>query len=224
MASFAEDGAGNLYVLSARSGDVFRLSPARSEGPLIDVGAGLTRSQAAAGYPLIEGGFSVVKAGAGQVIFDAANSFTGPTTISAGTLTVADPLALAGSRVTVAAGGVLSAGSGVIIKSPEVRLDGGGSSRRRWPSMPPTGLDPWLSTQEPLQVRTVVTVGSGGGLTLAAGARLTVGLTRLAVDETVGGGKLDLGSGQVLIAAGGIAPAALRTDLLAAATEVTGGE
>ena len=215
VASFAEDGAGNLYVLNARSGDVLRLSPARSEGPLIDVGAGLTRSQAAAGYPLIEGGFSVVKAGAGQVIFDAANSFTGPTTISAGTLTVANPLALAGSRVTVAAGAVLSAGSGVIIKSPEVRLDGGRLVATTLALNATDGIGSLVVDAGALAGAPVVTVGSGGGLTLAADARLTVGLTRLAVDETVGGGKLDLGSGQVLIAAGGIAPAALRTDLLA---------
>ena len=215
VASFAEDGAGNIFMLGATSGDVFRLRPARSEGPLIDVAAGLTRSQAAAGYPMIEGGFSVVKTGVGQVIFDEANSFTGPTTVAAGTLTVTNPRGLAASPVTVSAGAALSISSGVIMSSPAVRLDGGRLVAATLAVNATDGIRSLVVDAGTLAGGTAVTVGPGGTLTLASDSSLAVGLTRLVVDEALGGGKVDLGAGQVAIAAGGISSAALRADIIA---------
>jgi hypothetical protein len=57
-------------------------------------------------------------------------------------------------------------------------------------------------------------VGSGGSLTLPADRRLAVGLASLAVSEAAGG-RLDLGAGQLTIAAGGMTAADLRADILA---------
>jgi autotransporter-associated beta strand protein len=62
----------------------------------------------------------------------------------------------------------------------------------------------------------------GGPLTVAAGtlalpadARVTMTVGSLEVVETAGGGVLDLGAGQIAIAAGGITAADLRADILA---------
>jgi hypothetical protein len=44
---------------------------------------------------------------------------------------------------------------------------------------------------------------------------VSVGVASLAVDQAAGGGKIDLGAGQVTIAAGGITAADLRADIIA---------
>ncbi len=75
-------------------------------GIVIDVPSGI-QTQAEAGYPAIASAPSVRKAGGGTLVFDAANSYTGPTTIAAGTLLVTNANALANTTVTVAAGGSL---------------------------------------------------------------------------------------------------------------------
>ena len=117
-----------------------------------------TQTQAQAGHAAITTADSVTKIGAGTVVFDAANSYTGPTLVSAGTL-----------RVTNNNG--LSA--------------------------------------------TAVTVETGGTLALPQDARVTVAVDGLAVDQAVGGGLVDLGGGQVSIAAGGITASDLRADIIA---------
>ena len=60
-----------------------------------------------------------------------------------------------------------------------------------------------------------LTVRTGGAVTLPTGGRLVVTTPGLTVEEGVGGGRLDLGVGEVSIAAGGITAAALRADIIA---------
>ena len=60
-----------------------------------------------------------------------------------------------------------------------------------------------------------LTVRTGGAVTLPSAARLLVSTPGLTVDEAPGGGVLNLGAGQVTIAAGGITAAALRADIIA---------
>jgi autotransporter-associated beta strand protein len=76
-------------------------------GIVIDVPSG-TQTQAQAGYPSIASATSVTKTGAGTLVFDVANAYTGPTTISAGTLLVSHPDSLSATAVTVSSGGQLS--------------------------------------------------------------------------------------------------------------------
>ena len=52
-------------------------------------------------------------------------------------------------------------------------------------------------------------------MSLVQDARVTVCVGGLSVDQAVGGGRLDLGAGQVSIAAGGITAADLRADIIA---------
>lgn len=60
-----------------------------------------------------------------------------------------------------------------------------------------------------------VAVTGGGVLTLPAETRLTVAASSLLVDKQAGGGLLDLGSGEMVIAPGGTNVASLRADLVA---------
>jgi autotransporter-associated beta strand protein len=62
---------------------------------------------------------------------------------------------------------------------------------------------------------TAVTVGSGGQLSLPEAARVSVAVGGLTVDQASGGGRVDLGAGQLTIAAGGISAADLRADIIA---------
>ena len=59
------------------------------------------------------------------------------------------------------------------------------------------------------------TTVSAGTLALPDDARVTVSVGGLDVVESAGGGRLDLGVGQVSVAAGGITAAALRADIIA---------
>ena len=61
----------------------------------------------------------------------------------------------------------------------------------------------------------VVTITAGGQMSLVQDARVTVSVGGLSVQETSGGGRLDIGAGQVGIAAGGITAADLRADIIA---------
>ena len=75
---------------------------------LINVGSGTTRTQAQAGYPSIQNAILVSKTGGGTVVFDAANPYTAPTSIDAGTLRVSNTAGLTASPVTVKSGGTLA--------------------------------------------------------------------------------------------------------------------
>jgi hypothetical protein len=59
-----------------------------------------------------------------------------------------------------------------------------------------------------------VTVADGGVLSLVQDARVSVAVGSLEVAES-GGGRVDLGSGQIEIAAGGTTPEQLRADIIA---------
>ena len=67
-----------------------------------------TQTQSQAGYPLLSGATPVVKAGAGTLLVDQANTLTGSTTIQQGTLRLAHPSALAASTIVPLAGGTLA--------------------------------------------------------------------------------------------------------------------
>ena len=67
-----------------------------------------TQTQSQAGHPLLSGATPVVKAGAGALLIDQANTLTGSTTIQQGTLRLAHPSALAASTIVPLAGGTLA--------------------------------------------------------------------------------------------------------------------
>ena len=77
-------------------------------GRTISVPDGQTLTQSQAGHPLISGASEVRKVGGGTLLLNAANSYTGPTAIAAGSLMLTNPSALGSSpAIEVAAAALL---------------------------------------------------------------------------------------------------------------------
>jgi fibronectin-binding autotransporter adhesin len=196
------------------AGYVMQASYSPSSDIVIDVAAG-SQTQAQAGYAQILVADSVTKTGSGTVVFDAANAYTGPTTVSAGTLEVANANAVASSAVTVASGATLAVASGTTMKAPSATLNGGTLTADAVAVDGSTGIATLTINSGTVANTAAVVVGAGGLVDLPDADRVSIGVASLAVTETAGGGKIDLGSGQVSIAAGGIAAADLRADIIA---------
>ncbi len=208
-------GTGSFAV--AQSGNDLQLvySPgAPTNDIIIDVPSG-SETQAQAGYPTIATADSVTKIGVGTVVFDAANAYTGPTTVSAGTLEVANANGLASTAVTVDTGATLAVASGTTMKSPSVIVDGGTLSAAALAVNNSTGITSLAINAGTIAGAPVVAITSGGQMSLVQDARVSVAIGGLSVDQAGGGGRLDLGAGQVSIAASGISAADLRADIIA---------
>jgi autotransporter-associated beta strand protein len=72
-----------------------------------------TQSQTAAGYPTLSGSVPVVKAGAGTLVLDQANTLTGSMTVQSGVLRLANASAAASSRLVPLAGGAVTLAAGL---------------------------------------------------------------------------------------------------------------
>ncbi len=148
------------------------------------------------------------------MVFDAANTYAGPTTISAGTLEVTHAEALGMSSVTIGAGATLAVVPGLTARSPGVTVAGGTVSAASLTIEATTGIASLAINAGTLVGSPLVRIASGGLMSLPEGSRITVALGGLDVDQA-SGGRLDLGAGQVTIAAGGTTAAALRADIMA---------
>jgi len=72
-----------------------------------------TQTQTQAGYPTLSGSLPLVKAGAGTLVVDQANTISGSTTVEGGRLQLANGSALGSSRVVPLAGGTLTLSPGL---------------------------------------------------------------------------------------------------------------
>ena len=106
---FANSLSGGTFSL-AQSGTALNLvfTPAAPTAIVINVGSGSTQTQSQAGYPTISGTLPVSKTGAGTLVFDAVNTYTGTTSVNAGTLLVTNSNALQASPIVVQTGGTLA--------------------------------------------------------------------------------------------------------------------
>ena len=213
---FANDfGTGSFSVAQTLQSLQVVFTPGSGPGNIvIDVPSG-SQTQAQAGYSAINAALSVTKTGAGTVVFDAANAYTGPTTVSAGTLQVANANGLQATNVTVDTGATLAVASGTTMRSPGVIVDGGTISAAALAVNNTTGITALAINAGTIAGGPVVTITAGGQMSLVQDARVTVGVGGLSVDQSGGGGRLDVGAGQVSIAAGGISAADLRADIIA---------
>ena len=163
--------------------------------------------------PFEAGRNGVRKEGAGTLVLAGANTYTGPTAVQGGTLRVANAAAVAASPVTVDPGGTLLVSDGLVLQTPSVTLAGGtlsaGSLRVGTAGIGQLTIASGLVAGEP-----TVSVGAGGLISLAEDISVSAGVATLTVDASAGG-LLDLGAGEVAIAAGGITAEALRADILA---------
>ncbi len=179
----------------------------------IDVASG-SETQSQAGYATIASAASVTKTGAGTLIFDAANAYTGPTTVAAGTLQIANDNAVAASDVTVASGASIVLSGGTTMKTPSVTLAGGTISADSLVVDAASGIETLTINSGTIANSSSVVVGDGGLVDLPDDARVVLGVAGLSVAETSGGGKIDLGGGEFGVAAGGITAPQLRADII----------
>ena len=208
-------GSGSFSVAQAGSDLQLVYTPGGAPTDIvIDIPSG-SQTQSQAGYPTIAAATSVRKVGAGTVVFDASNTYTGPTTIAAGTLEVATPGALAATVVTVDSGARLAVASGTTMRAPAVIVDGGTLSAGALAINASSGITSLAINAGTLTGSPVVTISAGGQMALVQDARVSVAIAGLSVDQAPAGGRLDMGAGAVSIAAGGISAADLRADLIA---------
>jgi len=123
----------NANPAAAASNGFLRVITEPSGGSLvlIDVGSGTTRTQAQAGYPSIPTAIAATKTGAGTVVFDAVNAYSGPTGINAGTLRVSNTGGLSASPVTVSSSGTLAIAAAGTTMLASVTVDIGGAMTLR---------------------------------------------------------------------------------------------
>ncbi len=174
-----------------------------------------SKTQFQAGYGRILTADSLTKTGAGTLVLDAANTFTGPTRVLGGGLRLTEPGALAASPVEVAAAARLSAAEGLTVQTPSVRLTGGTLDLPMVTISTEGGIGRLDFESGTIAGPAPVTVSGGGLLTLPADRVNGMSLAGLTVDELPGGGLVDLGAGRLTIQAGGISLLGLLGDLLA---------
>jgi autotransporter-associated beta strand protein len=139
-----------------------------------------TLSQAAVGNPVIAAAASVTKTGTGMVVLNAANAYTGTTSIVAGTLAVSNPAGLSGSPVTVNSGGSLAIAGAGSTTIPSVTVNAGGAMTLR------SDIPQKVSLQG-------LTITSGVALTVDS-ETMTNGYMNVFAPPSAGGGYLS-GSG-----------------------------
>jgi len=174
-----------------------------------------SKTQFQAGYGRILAADSLSKTGAGTLVLDAANTFTGPTRVLGGDLRLTDPAALAASPVEIAVGARLSAAAGLTMQAPAVRLAGGTLELPVLTVSSQGGIGRLDIESGTIAGPAPVTVSGGGLLTLPAERVRDVSLAGLMVDELPGGGLVDLGAGRLTVQSGGISLLGLLGDLLA---------
>ena len=189
-----------------------------SIGGDVSLAAGATlafdRSDAASFAGGISGAGAVKQLGTGTLELAGAGTHTGPTTVFSGTLRVANADAVASSPVTVESGATLTIASGVTMKAPSVTVDGGTLSAATLAVNGSTGIGSLMINSGTLAAGAAVLVGPGGLMELPANARVSVAAASLVVDEAAGGGRLDLGVGQLAIGPAGIPAADLRSAII----------
>jgi fibronectin-binding autotransporter adhesin len=156
-----------------------------------------------------------VKAGPGSLVLSGTNPLSGSVTISAGTLEVASAGGVAATNLTVDTGATLAVAAGTTMRTPSVIVDGGTLATATLAVNSTTGVTALAINAGTIAGNPLTTVSGGGSLSLVQDARVSVSLGSLDVVEGSGGGRLDLGAGQVAVLPGGITAAALRADLLA---------
>lgn len=189
---------------------VYDVAPAEV---LVDVAAG-SRTQFEEGLGRILRADSLTKTGAGTLVLDAANDFSGPTRVLAGRLRLTDPLALAASPVTVSAGATLSSAADVAPVTPALTLAGG---RLEVPSLrvSAAGIGRLSIEAGTVAGGPEAVIADRGVVTLPADFPAEIPLARLDVDERAGGGLVDLGVSRIVVAPGGTSVLGLLGDLLA---------
>jgi hypothetical protein len=137
--------------------------------------------------------------------------------VQTGTLQVSSNNALATSAVTVPAGSGLKVDSGLTMKSPSVTISGGALSASGVTLLVngTSGIAQLVLNNSGTVTGTPGLAVSGGGVvSLATDRRQLMDVSTLSVDAA-SGGKIDVGTGRINVAVGGITETDLRADVIA---------
>jgi len=173
-----------------------------------------TQTQGQTGNSVIRGTSPVTKAGAGMVVYDAANGTTGTTTVQAGTLRLASAGGLAMSPTVVSTGGRLLIDPGLAVVCPGVTVAGGTLTASSLVVDGSAGIGHLTLSSGRITGSPSLSIAGGGRVVLSSSSSESFTVSSLSISQNTGG-RLDLGSGGVTIAAGGITAADLRSDLAA---------
>jgi fibronectin-binding autotransporter adhesin len=127
---FVNDVAGGSFSIQQVGNDlnlVFTSASGPSSDIVFDIATGTTTTQGQQGYPSITTATSVTKIGGGTLVFDAANSYSGPTRVEAGTLSLAVADAVQASPLTIRSGGMVTLPSigRLVATTPGLTIDEG---------------------------------------------------------------------------------------------------
>lgn len=193
---------------------------------VLDVVSG-SQTQLALGFAGITGTAAVTKIGGGTAVLGSANSYTGQTTVSQGTLTLTGTGSLGGSRaVSIAVGATLDArqliggyvlGAGQILSGSgglrgAVTLAGGTLALSSLVIDASSGISSLTVSSGVIAGAPRLSVLAGGSVVLPQAPRTAVTVAGLQVARGSGGGSIDVGGSRLDVAGGGIAA----TDLVAA--------
>ncbi len=207
------DVPGTERVVGSNFG-VFALPMPAPAAITLNVTSG-TQTQWQAGQPLLVNALSLTKTGAGTLLLDQANTFTGSTTLTAGTVRLTHARGLAASPVTIRSGATLAAASGVRPSIPSVAVTGGTLDVADLTIGGTAGVGAVTVSSGSIAASAGITLLAGGRLSLPATERRGFLLSSLAIDESPSGGLLDIGASMVTVPSGGMTAGELVADIVA---------
>lgn len=207
------DVPGTERVVGSNFG-VFALPMPAPAAITLNVTSG-TQTQWQAGQPLLVNALSLTKTGAGTLLLDQANTFTGSTTLTAGTVRLTHARGLAASPVTIRSGATLAAASGVRPSIPSVAVTGGTLDVADLTIGGTAGVGAVTVSSGSIAASAGITLLAGGRLSLPTTERRGFLLSSLAIDESPSGGLLDIGTSMVTVPAGGMTAGELVADIVA---------
>jgi autotransporter-associated beta strand protein len=181
---------------------------------VIGIASGVS-TQGEAGFPQFVNALSLTKTGGGTLSLDVRNVFTGDTFVREGELRVMRSSALEASSIVVEPGGTLSVDPAVVLRSPRVSLEGGRLVAGTIVVAGADGIGGLAINGGQIGESVSLVVGPDGGVFFPRANRVVTKLASLRVNEAGGGGRVDLGAGEIAVAAGGISAADLRAAIIA---------
>ena len=208
--------AGMLFSTSGYTLSGAAVTLGGSASNTVEVATGATATISSA----IAGSTGLTKTGAGALALGGNNTFTGATAVQTGTLQVSSNNALAASAVTAQSGATLKVDSGLTMKAPAVTVAPGGTLAASGVTLLVNGTSGiaqlvFASGSSGSVTGTPgLSVSGNGVVSMATTGRTVVALSTLSVDSSTGG-KIDVGTGRIDVAAAGITEADLRADVIA---------
>jgi autotransporter-associated beta strand protein len=207
------DVPGTERVVGSNFG-VFALPMPSPAAVTVNVASGM-QTQWQAGQPLIVNALSLTKSGGGTLVLDQANTFTGPTTLTAGTVRLAHARGLAASPVTVRPGTTLTADPDVTPSIPSVALTGGTLDISDLTIGGTAGVGAVTVSSGSIAATAGISLLAGGRLSLPVTGRSDFSFASLTIDESPTGGLLDIGTSVVTVPSGGMTGDELVADIVA---------